>query len=103
MKRCFIVSLCKNGILGGAIRANNEAITYSTGKLTVPKEYKRIEMKYSEIAGVEKGWMLLFPTAMIEMKDGRKFKFIVFNRRRFMRTLTEMGVTVQGANPARQG
>ena len=92
MKRCFIVSLCKNGILGGAIRADDEKISYSTGKLTVPKEYKHIEMKYSEIEGIEKGWMLLFPTVLIKMNDGREFKFIVFNRSRFIRTLSEMGV-----------
>lgn len=33
----FIVSLCKNGILGGGIVADLEKITYKTGKVTVPQ------------------------------------------------------------------
>ena len=34
MKKYFFVSLVKNGILGGGIVADSEAITYHTGKLT---------------------------------------------------------------------
>ena len=36
MKNYFIVSLVKNGILGGGMTADEQAITYHTGKLTVP-------------------------------------------------------------------
>ena len=37
MKKYFIVSLIKNGILGGGIVADKEAITYHSGKLTIPQ------------------------------------------------------------------
>ena len=37
MKKYFIVSLIKNGILGGGIVADTEAITYHSGKLTIPQ------------------------------------------------------------------
>lgn len=40
MKKYYLVSLCKNGILGGYIIADEEAITYKTGKVTIPREYK---------------------------------------------------------------
>ena len=49
MKKYFVVSLVKNGILGGGIVADSEAITYHTGKVTVPKEYRHLEMKYKDI------------------------------------------------------
>ena len=92
MKRYFIVSLCKNGILGGAIVADSEAITFHTGKVTVPKEIRRLEMNYRDITGFETGWALVYPTVTITMKDGREYKFIVFGRKRFTRTLQEMGI-----------
>ena len=38
MKKYFIVSLVKNGILGGGIVADSEAITYRTGKVTIPHQ-----------------------------------------------------------------
>ena len=92
MKRYFIVSLCKHGILGGGITADSEAITYRTGKVTVPKEIRHLEMKYRDIETFEPGWMLVFPTVTITMKDCREYKFIVFGRKRMIQTLLEMGV-----------
>ena len=40
----FIVSLCKNGILGGGIVADSEKVTYKTGKVTVPQKYRNLEI-----------------------------------------------------------
>ena len=37
MKHYFIASLVKNGLLGGGITVDSEAITYHTGKLTIPQ------------------------------------------------------------------
>ena len=92
MKKYFIVSLCKNGILGGGIVADSNAITYHTGKVTVPKEYRNLEMKYQDICGVAVGWLFVLPTVLIKMRDGKEYKFVVFNRKRFVEVLKEMGV-----------
>ena len=92
MKRYFIVSLCKNGILGGGIVADSEAITYHTGKATVPKEYRNLVMKYDDIYEAISGWLFILPTVLIKMKSGEEYKFVVFNRKRFVNTLKEMGV-----------
>ena len=62
MKKYFIVSLVKNGILGGGIVADSEAITYHTGKLTIPQEYRHLVMKYEDISEVAKGWFFILPT-----------------------------------------
>ncbi len=95
MRRYFVVSLIKNGILGGGIVADSEAITYHTGKITVPNEYRHLEMKYKDICKVTIGWLFILPTVLIKMKNGKEFKFAVFfNRKRFIKILKDMDVDV---------
>ena len=78
MKKYFIVSFLKNGLLGGGIVADSEAITYHTGKITVPKEYRHLEMKYKDIYSVTPYRFFLLPMVLIKMKNGEKFKFAMF-------------------------
>ena len=95
MKNYFIVSLIKNGILGGGMTAEAEAIIYHTGKVTVPKEYRRLVMKYSDIRQVETGRMLLMPTVAVKMQNGEEYKFAVFfGQKRLLQILREKGVQV---------
>lgn len=96
MKKYFIVSLCRNGILGGGIIADNQKITYKTGKLTVPDTFRNLEMRYEDIAGITMGWLLFFPTVTIKMKDSEGYKFIVFARKKFLKMIKEMGVLIAG-------
>ena len=83
----FIVSLCKNGILGGGIVADLEKITYKTGKVTVPQKYRNLEMNYKDIVAIKKGWLFIFPTVTLKMNDSEEYKFIVFSRKRFVKLL----------------
>jgi hypothetical protein len=93
MKHYFIASLVKNGLLGGGITADSEAITYHTGKLTIPQEYRHLVMKYSEISAVTKGWLLFLPTVTVTMRNGNEYRFAVFfSRTRLINILTQMGV-----------
>ena len=93
MKRYFLVSLVKNGILGGSIVADSEAITYHTGTLTIPQEYRHLVMKYEDICGVTKGWLFILPTVTVKMRNGNEYKFAVFfSIKRFVNTLISMGV-----------
>ncbi len=93
MKKYFIVSLIKNGILGGGMTADSEAITYHTGKLTVPQEYRHLVMKYADIREVTSEWLFILPTVLIRMKNGTDYKFAVFfGRKRFLNMLKTMGV-----------
>ena len=93
MKKYFIVSLVKNGIVGGDIVADSEAITYRTGKLTVPPEYRYLVMNYKDISEVTPGWLLILPTVTVKMRSGKEYQFAVFfGRKRFVNTLKEMGV-----------
>ena len=93
MKNYFIVSLIKNGILGGGMTADAEAITYHTGKVTVPAEFRRLVMKYSDIRQVETGRTLLMPTVTVKMQNGEEYKFAVFfGQKRLLELLKEQSV-----------
>ena len=91
-KKFFIASLIKNGILGGSIVADSEAITYRTGKLMIPQNHHLV-MKYEDICEVTKGWLFILPTVTVKMQNGNEYKFaVVFGRKRFVNTLEDMGV-----------
>ena len=93
MKKYFVVSLIKNGILGGGLVADPEAITYHTGKVTVPQKYRRLVMKYEDIEAVTAGWCFVLPTVLVRMRGGEAHRFAVFfGRARLIRLLREMGV-----------
>ena len=93
MKQYFVVSLIKYGILGGGITVDADAITYHTGKLTIPQEYRHLVMKYEEICGLTEGWLLFLPTVTVKMRNGNEYRFAVFfSRNRFINTLRDMGV-----------
>jgi len=83
------LSLCKNGILGGYIVADEEAITYKTGKLTIPEKYRNLKMKYKDILSVTEGSLLFMPTVSLRMKNDEEYKFIVFEKKRFLKMLSE--------------
>ena len=93
MKKYFVVSLVKNGLIGGGISADSEAITYRTGKVTIPQEYRHLVMKYEDLCEVSSEWLFVLPTVTVKMRNGKEYKFaIFFNRKRFVDTLIEMGV-----------
>ena len=95
MKKYFVVSLMKNGILGGGMVADDEAITYHTGKVTVPNEYRRLVMKYQDIGEATTSWHCLLPTVLIKMHSGSEYRFAVFfGRTRLIHTLRERGAHV---------
>jgi hypothetical protein len=74
-----MVSLCREGVLGGGIVADDEGLVYQTGKTTVSPRLKRIEMKYDNIQSYSRSRVFCFPLVSITMKDGECYKFIVFS------------------------
>ena len=89
MKQRFIASICRGGILGGWITADDEAITYQTGKVTVSPGLKHLELKYRDIQGFSLKRVFCFPVFSIVMKDGETYRFIVFRPGRFGSLLRE--------------
>ena len=84
MKKVFLCSLCHKGILGGALILDEQALTYQTGKTSIDLAYKNLKLPFSEIQSVTWKWRL-FPLAIFEMQDGRFYRFLIFNMRRFCR------------------
>ena len=89
MKQYFIASICREGILGGGIVADDEALTFKTGKVTVSPRLRNLEMKYMDIQGFTKKWVFCFPVFSISMNDGEIYKFIIFQPKRFSALLSE--------------
>ena len=83
MKQYYVASLCREGILGGGIIADEDGITYKTGKVTVSPKLRNLEMKFGDIQDYSKKWVLCFPVFTISMNDGENYKFIIFSPKRF--------------------
>ena len=82
MRKTFICSLCHNGILGGTLYLDEASVTYKTNKLTVDKAYRNLVLPLEEIAELTWKW-IVFPVAILRMKNGVEHKFIIFNKQRF--------------------
>ena len=86
--KSFVCSLCHNGILGGGLYLDSQSLTYKTSKLTVDKKYRNIVLPLQEIEEIS--WkLILFPLATVSMKNGEKYKFIIFNKPRFEKWFQE--------------
>lgn len=82
MRKAFMCSLCHKGILGGGLYLDSQSITYKTQKLTVDKKYKNLVLPLNEIEEITWKWRI-FPIATFHMKNGEKYKMIIFNKVRF--------------------
>ena len=83
MRKAFICSLiCYNGIIGGSIYIEDNAITYKTNKLTVDRKYKNLVLWLNEIHALSWKW-IVFPIATFQTTSGEQYKFIIFNKKRF--------------------
>ena len=90
MKKSFMCSLiCHNGILGGGIYIEENAITYKTNKLTVDRKFKNLVLPLIEIRELTWKW-IIFPVATFHMNSGEKYKVIIFNKKRFQKHYTEV-------------
>ena len=89
MKQYYVASLCREGILGGGIVADDDGITYKTGKVTVSPRFRNLEMKYRNIQGFSQKRVLCFPVFTISMNDGENYTFIIFSPKRFTALLRE--------------
>lgn len=82
--KSFVCSLCYNGILGGGLYLDEQALIYKTNKLTVDKKYRNLVLPMQNIRDITWKW-ILFPIATVNMKNGELHKFIIFNKSRFQK------------------
>ena len=79
--KIFICSLCRGGILGGALYLDENLLTYRTNKLTVDKKYRNLILQRSEIKEIL--WKKYLPVATFYMRNGENFTFLIFNKSGF--------------------
>ena len=85
MKKSFVSSLIfSNGIVGGGVYIEDTVIIFKTNKLTVDKKFKNLTLDINEIESLTWQW-IIFPIATFIMKNGEKYKFIIFNKSRFQK------------------
>lgn len=96
MKKAFYGSLVYKGARGGAIIINDDSMVYKNQTATLEAEYKNIIMTFNDIERIEKENSFLFPAVTIYLKNGRHYKFIIFNRKRFIKELQCVGAGNHG-------
>ena len=75
-------SLCRGGIIGGALYLTDYALTYRTNKLTVDPLYRNLTLPLDRIESIS--WRrIVFPVATFRMKGGAEYSFIIFGKSRF--------------------
>lgn len=80
--KAFACSLCHNGILGGGLYLDSQALTYRTNKLTVDDKYRKLVLPMKEIQEISWKW-IIFPVATVHMQNGELYQFIIFHKSRF--------------------
>ena len=89
MKKTFMCSLCRGGILGGALHLTDSAIIYRTNKLTVDPFYRNLTLPLDRIESISWRW-IVFPVATVRMNGGAEYSFIIFAKSRFCKYYSEI-------------
>lgn len=88
MRKAFMCSLCHNGIIGGGLYLDPQAVTYVCQKLTVEQKYKKLVLPLREIDELTWKW-IVFPIATFHMKNGENYRMLIFNKPRFEKFFNE--------------
>lgn len=90
MKKVFMCSLVKGGLLGGAIYVEPDSVTYKTNKLTVDKKYRNLVLLKKDIKEIT--WKrVVFPVVTFRMANGEEYSVMIFNRAGFEKSLQTRG------------
>lgn len=88
MKKIFVASLVRNGIIGGSLIVDDESVTFRTNKLTVPEKFRNLRLGFTGI----KTYVASLTTTEISLKNGDSYRFIVFGNSKFCSLLDSKGV-----------
>lgn len=86
MKISFYASVFASGLHGGAVYLGDDAFYFCCQKAIIDNEYKNFKIPYENIKSICKGKRaLFFPTTIIETKIGVHYRFLIFNRKKFIK------------------
>ena len=90
MKESFVASICVHGVQGGAVYLVDNGFVFRCQKATMEDKYKNLMIPYENIKSISVGKRVLFiPTTVIETRDGRTYRFLIFNRKKFKRCIRQ--------------
>lgn len=85
MTESFSASACIDGLQGGAVYLSDDGFHFRCQKATIANEYRNLWIPYENIKTISMGKRVLFmPTTVIETNSGRKYRFLIFGRERFI-------------------
>lgn len=82
----YAASLCWGGITGGRLCIQPGGLLFSTDKIQVPRDKRRIFIPFADIRGVDRSRVLGFPSVVLET-EVRRWEFVIFRRAAFLRGL----------------
>ena len=95
--KTFACSFCHQGLLGGGLFLDHQSLTYKTNKLTVDKKYRNLVLPLLQINEI--AWkQIVFPIAAVHMKNGESYKFMIFNKNRFIKWFNAYSQSIQNAD-----
>ena len=88
MGAAFAASLFCGGITGGCLSVQPGGLLFTTQKLQVPRDKRRVFIPFADLRAVGRSRALAFPAVRLET-EARRWEFVVFRRAAFLRALRE--------------
>ena len=88
MGGAYAASLCWGGITGGCLLIQPGGLLFTTQKIQVPKDKRRIFIPFADLRAVGRSRVLGFPAVRLET-EARRWDFVVLRRAAFLRVLRE--------------
>jgi len=89
MRDLSAAGLCGQGILDGAVCLKEDKMIHKTNKESAAPKYRKVKIKDSGIDRADSG-KGFFPTVTVSKKNGNAYRFIVFNRKKFLNRYKEL-------------
>ena len=86
MGGAYSASLCRGGITGGCLTIQPGGLLFTTQKIQVPRDKRRIFIPLADIRSLDRSRVLGFPAVLLET-EARSWEFVVFRRAAFLRGL----------------
>lgn len=83
-KNSFYASIYYGGLLGGAAYLDGDGFNFKCRKATADKEIRDLKIRYDDIQSVCFERKLLVPLTVIRTFSGTKYRFLIFNRKKFI-------------------
>ena len=86
MGGAYAASLCWGGITGGCLLIQPGGLLFTTQKIQVPRDKRRVFIPFADIRSVDRSRVLGFPAVRLETET-RRWEFVVLRRAALLRGL----------------